>query len=187
LTERQRKAVTRSACTDQSLDRRRAAEAPPGELAGRELLVDGYNVLTTVEAALGGGVILHGRDGAFRDLASVHGTWRQVEETIPAVSLIGRVLREELNVSRCTWYLDAPVSNSGRLKATLESAGRESRWAWTVHLVPDADTVLSTATGAIVSTADAEVLDNCGRWFALSRHVVQAHVAAARVVDLCIG
>lgn len=125
LTERQRKAVTRSACIDESLARRRAAEAPPGELAGRELLIDGYNVLTTVEAALGGGVILHGRDGAYRDLASVHGTWRQVEETGPAVGLIGHALHDELNVARCTWYLDAPVSNSGRLKVTLEAAARE--------------------------------------------------------------
>ena len=187
LTERQRKAVTRSSCADASLARRRAAEAPPEEMAGRELLIDGYNVLTTVEAALGGGVILHGRDGAYRDLASVHGTWRRVEETVPAASLIGRALHEELKVARCAWYLDAPVSNSGRLKATLEAAAREKSWAWAVHLVPDPDTVLSSATAATVATADAEVLDACGRWFALSRHVVRTYVPTARVVDLCIG
>jgi hypothetical protein len=29
-----------------------------------------------VEAALAGGVILACRDGAYRDMASIHGTWR---------------------------------------------------------------------------------------------------------------
>lgn len=56
-----------------------------------------------------------------------------------------------------------------------------------MHLVPNPDTVLSSATATMVTTADAQVLDRCGRWFALSRHVVRAHVPAARVVDLSIG
>ncbi len=132
-------------------------------------------------------MILHGRDGAYRDLASVHGTWRQVEETLPAVALIGRVLADELEVARCTWLLDAPVSNSGRLKATLESAAREAGWDWTVRLIPNPDVELSAAMGVAIATADAEILDACGRWFALSRHVVTSHVPAARVMDLSVG
>jgi hypothetical protein len=186
LTERQRKAITRSACPDGALKRRLASEASESACHDFPLLLDGYNVLTTVEAALGGGVVLHGRDGAYRDLASVHGTWRRVEETLPAVTLIGRALAEELNVSRCTWYLDAPVCNSGRLKAILEAEARRNAWEWTVLLVPNPDKELSAAPGTIVATADAGILDACERWFALSRHIVQRHVPAARVIDLCV-
>ena len=50
---------------------------------GRGLWIDGYNVLTTVEAALAGGVILVGRDGCYRDMASMHGSYRKVSETRP--------------------------------------------------------------------------------------------------------
>ena len=38
-------------------------------------------MLTTIEAALAGGVILAARDGAYRDMASMHGSYRKVAET----------------------------------------------------------------------------------------------------------
>src|SRR5215213_2775070 len=85
LTARQRTAVMRCACTDEARAGRLAREVSVAALAGRRLWIDGYNVLTTVEAALAGGVVIVGRDGAWRDMASMHGTWRRVEETGPAI------------------------------------------------------------------------------------------------------
>ena len=46
------------------------------ELAGSDLLIDGFNVLTTIEAALGGAVVLACRDETYRDIAGLHGTYR---------------------------------------------------------------------------------------------------------------
>ncbi len=186
LEQRQRKAVTRCACTDDARARRRSRETPPKAVAGATVLVDGYNVLTTVEAALGGAVILHARDGAYRDIAGVHGTYRHVEETLPALRLVGAVAAGVLRVARCVWYLDAPVSNSGRLRGTIEAMGRENGWDWSVQVVPDPDKVLAVAADAVVATADAEILDRCGRWVGLAREVIRAAVPGARVVDLCV-
>ena len=56
-----------------------------GSLQGRPIRVDGFNLVLTLESALGGGVILGGRDGCFRDPAGVHGSSRRVEETRPAL------------------------------------------------------------------------------------------------------
>ncbi len=42
--------------------------------------VDGLNVITTLEVALAGGVLLIGRDGCMRDMASFHGNYRVVED-----------------------------------------------------------------------------------------------------------
>src|SRR5204862_6604990 len=50
LEARQRQAVTRCACTNEARERRRTAEVTAEALAGATLLIDGYNVLTTVEA-----------------------------------------------------------------------------------------------------------------------------------------
>ncbi|MHC4389515.1 MAG: DUF434 domain-containing protein, partial [Planctomycetota bacterium] len=69
LTERQRLAVMRSACSDQKLISRRQRCVSVEALAGQRLAIDGYNVLITVEAAMSGAVIFKGRDGCFRDLA----------------------------------------------------------------------------------------------------------------------
>ena len=187
LEARQRQAVTRSACPDAALARRRSAEVPAEAAAGGTLLVDGYNVLTTIETALGGGVVLLGRDGACRDIAGVHGTWRRVEETVPALRLVGQFLAARVRPARCVWYLDAPVSNSGRLRGIIESAATEMGWDWTVEVIPEVDARLAAATDATVATADAEILERCGRWYALTRELIRGEIPAAHLVDLNVA
>lgn len=182
LNQRQRVAVMRSACSDAARDARKSRELPPDAVAGRVVALDGYNVLTTVEAALAGAVVLGGRDGCYRDIASLHGTWRKVEETAPAARLVGGVLRA-LGVGPVLWLLDSPVSNSGRLKATLAEVAAAEGWAWQIELVPDPDRVLVAAAEVMV-TADSVVLDRGGTWFNLAREVVRREVAGAYVVDL---
>ncbi len=117
LVERQRVAVRRAACSDQARDARRSRRVEPASLRGQPLRIDGFNLILTLESALGGGVILGGRDGTYRDLASVHGTYRRVAETEPALRRAAAWLAEH-EIGPCTWLLDAPVSNSGRV-ATL--------------------------------------------------------------------
>jgi hypothetical protein len=102
LRQRQRVAVMRSACGDSARDARRARELGADALGGRALDLDGYNVLTSVEAALAGGVLLLARDGCLRDMASMHGHYRRVEETAVAVDLIGRTL-VDLGAGAVTW------------------------------------------------------------------------------------
>jgi hypothetical protein len=127
LNARQRVAVMRCACSDDALAQRSARRVSIEDLRGRAVDLDGYNVVTTVEAALGGGVILGARDGTFRDLAAMHGTFRKVEETRPAAVLVGRVLAEA-GAGDITWLLDSPVSNSGRLRGALLEVAAENGW-----------------------------------------------------------
>lgn len=182
LNERQRMGVMRCACSDQAVARRREHEADAGCVAGRHLALDGYNVLTTVEAALAGGMILEGRDGCYRDLASMHGSFRKVTETVPAVELVGRQL-DALQVPRCVWYLDRPVSNSGRLKTIIAELAARNGWDWRIDLVNSPDAVL-IAGQDIAATADSVILDRCKSWFNLARRVVAAWVPEARIVRL---
>ena len=70
LTARQRKALTGCAAPEAACKTRAAKKVEPHELANRTVQVDGYNVLLTVEAAISGGLVLMGRDGAARDIAA---------------------------------------------------------------------------------------------------------------------
>jgi len=124
LDQRQRTCVQRCACTEAARAQRASRLLPPDALAGRNILVDGFNVLITVEAALAGAVLLLGRDGCLRDLASMHGTWRTVEETAAAAAQIGAWLARHA-VAGATWLLDRPVANSGRLAALLRGIAAE--------------------------------------------------------------
>jgi hypothetical protein len=182
LDQRQRIAVGRCSCSDEARGRRQRSRVEPEQLAGQVLWLDGYNILTSIEAALAGGVILLARDGCFRDLASVHGTWRKVRETVPAIELVGRSLAR-LGVAEVVWYLDRPVSNSGRLKSLLRTAAEEQGWPWTVELVPNPDKILAVAEHTVVS-ADSGILDQCRRWVNLARAVIEGSVPAARIVPL---
>jgi hypothetical protein len=182
LTARQRIAVMRSACSDTALQRRRRTCVPLDAVRGEPLVLDGFNVLTTLEAAAGGGVLLIGRDGACRDLASMHGTYRKVAETVPAILCIARLLAEA-KAGPVLWLLDRPVSNSGLLSKTILGLGDQAELDWDVQLVPDPDPVLA-ASDRIVASADSAVLDQCPRWVNLAREAVSRYVPQANVLDL---
>lgn len=184
LRDRQRLAVGRCACADQALKRRLAHQVSPGSMKGRALWLDGYNSLMALEAALGGGVVLLGRDGCCRDIMGIHGSYHRVKETETALELIG-TLTTELQIPCCHWWLDKPVSNSGRLKTLmLEIAGR-SEWNWRIDLVMNPDRVLMEAE-EVIATADSAILDQCDRWFNLTRLVMKRHVRRVNLVDLSL-
>ena len=188
LTSRQRMAVRRSTCSDESLRRRRAATLPMDQIGARPLGIDGYNLLITIESALAGGLILLGRDGCCRDLAGIHGTYRKVSETAPAVQRIVDELYR-FNVSRVDWYLDRPVSNSGRLKmlmADILAAGNarpDPQTVWNIELVESPDAVLIDY-GGVVATSDSVILDRCRAWVNLAREMIDARIPNAWIVDL---
>jgi hypothetical protein len=206
LVARQRTAVSRCCCSDAAATRRRSCHVDAEQLRGVLLWVDGYNVLTTIEAALAGGVILAARDGAYRDMASVHGSYRKVAETLPALDLLGHALAA-LHVAECRWFLDEPVSNSGRLKEIIKAMAAARGWPWRADLVPDPDVVLAdpaaamaqeslqlrslarigdhfVPAGIVVATADSAILDRCPAWFNLTRETIAKSIPDAWVVEL---
>lgn len=182
LRERQRTAVLRCGCLSSERDSRKAREVPSSALAQKPLFIDGYNLLTTIEAALAGGVILIGRDGAFRDMASIHGHFKFVVETSPALMIIGKTI-ENLQLSECVWYLDSPVSNSGRLAMLLRETAAAQAWNWRVELIQNPDPFLCAAPETVV-TADSMILDRCASWTNLAGEVIRKHVPQAWIVTL---
>ena len=183
LDARQRMAVWRTACSDQSLESRKAREISLAECSGQTVGIDGYNVLITVESAISGGVVLIGRDGCCRDLAGIHGTYRKVEETVPAVELIAEHV-VALGAERIDWYLDKPVSNSGRLKVLMADVLEARGWLnrFNIELVDSPDRELAAYPGIAV-TADGPVLDRCERWTNLVGDIISS-LPKAWIVDL---
>uniref|UniRef100_B8HK41 DUF434 domain-containing protein n=1 Tax=Cyanothece sp. (strain PCC 7425 / ATCC 29141) TaxID=395961 RepID=B8HK41_CYAP4 len=181
LRERQRLAVLRSSCAPQVAVARQQTRCDLNALAGGVVAIDGFNCLITVEAALAGGVLLRGLDGALRDLASVHGSYRRVEETNQAIALLGQILA---NVSPASviWFLDRPVSNSGQLRERLLAMAETQDWPWQVELVLSADHAV-ISSGAIVASSDGPVLDRCQHWVDLPQAVVAAAGIETRVLD----
>jgi hypothetical protein len=184
LRSRQRLAVARCSCSEEETRHRAAHELSADAVRGQELWIDGYNVLTVVETAVAGGVILRGQDGCCRDVLGIHRRYRKVQETLPALGRIGDTLAA-LAVAHCRWLLDSPVSNSGRLKTILLGIASERGWSWEVELAPSADRAL-IASKRIVATSDSGILARCGNWFNLTWTVVAPIVSPERLVTLSV-
>jgi len=181
LPLRARLAVTRATAAPDDVVARAARCVPPEALAGRALDIDAFNVLITLELALGGGALLECLDGPLRDLAGMRGSYRLAVETPLAIDLLGAALTRWA-VPQCTLWVDAPVSNSGRLRQCI----LERSAAWTVatevQMVRDADTAMRGK--ALVASADAMVIDGAGAWCNLARAIVRDAVPTAWCVPL---
>lgn len=182
LTERQRLAVSRAACSDASLAVRNSSLQSIESIKAEDLIIDGFNLIITVEAALSGGVLLLCRDGSIRDLTSVHGSYRAVSETEIAITLVGLAL-EGLKAKSVEWVLDRPVSNSGRLAKRILDLANEHGWPWSAELLfnPDERVVSS---GKIAITADSVILDRVPRWVNLKSQLIESALAGAWLLDL---
>ena len=182
LAKRQRQAVLGAACGDETLRNRRRTGRELTAIAGQSLWIDGYNVLITVESALSGGLLFRGRDGCYRDLASVHGSYKRVEETTPAIRCIGALL-EEAAPAEVTWLFDAPVSNSGRLKTLILEEAASAGWPWDVRLEKRVDAQLAEAPG-VIATADGNLLDRAKAWVNLTAPLLARLDPTPAVVEL---
>jgi hypothetical protein len=185
LTSRQRNGVARYACSQEDAQRRERLRVEPAQLQGRELWLDGFNVLTMLESALAGGIVILGRDGCCRDVAGIHRRYRKMSETVSALRMVGETAAA-WGVTCCRWWLDKPVSNSGRLKTLILGTAAAGGWKMEAELTFSPDHVLSH-TDQVIATSDGIVLDRCQRWVNLVRLVMSERIPQARVLDLSAG
>ncbi len=176
LEARQRVALGRMLCSPEQRARRQARAIERTDARGRTLLVDGFNLIITIEVALSGGLVLDCSDGTVRDLAGLRGSYHPVDETDGALELIGRELAS-LSPAGARIFLDAPVSNSGRLRARILDFAH--RWPFPVdaEVVPNPDAILARGDNAVSS--DSTILDRCSSWLNLGRFIVDRHLPQA--------
>jgi hypothetical protein len=175
LHARQRLAVRRVACAPEAAAARRRARVPIEALAGREVWVDGYNLLITLATARRGGLVLVGRDGALRDIASSH---RLVLHPDDMLTPIAALLAGAASV---TWVLDRPVSNSDLVGREITAFAAARGLPWGYRLEYDADASLIAQDSPVV-TSDALILDRGqGGWVDLLTPLVDALPEAWRL------
>ena len=179
LSERQRLAIMRSVAKDQDLAERKSKQLPLSELKGKEVWIDGFNTVITLEVLLSDSLLFTCMDGTIRDLAALRGTYRLIPETTEAVRLMFDIL-QEASVGKVNILLDEPVSNSGRLKSLIaetaeskysssliaETAEQNKSFDLDIRILRDVDRTLYGKKGVI--TSDSIILDHCTSWFNLT-------------------
>lgn len=165
LSERQRLAVMRSLATAEQLAMRKAKLLTAAEAAGRDVWIDGFNTVITLEVLKCDSILFSCMDGTVRDLASLRGTYRIIPETEDAVRLLFDSL-EEMEIRSATVLLDQPVSNSGRLKALFAGLAADYPFDLDIQIQKDVDRELYEKENVISS--DSIILDRCLSWINLA-------------------
>ena len=116
-----------------------------------------------------------------RDLAGLRGSYHPVEETDVALALLGEIL-DGLGTKATRFYLDSPVSNSGKLKARIIERARGWKQNAEVELVANPDRLLKNQFCGVSS--DSVVLDEAGSWFNLLDFAVSSKIGTAWILEL---
>ncbi len=165
LSERQRLSIMRSLATKEQLAGRKSREMALSDLTDREVWIDGFNTIITLEVLLNDSILFECMDGTIRDLAVLRGTYRVIPETAEAIRMMFRVL-ERAKIRKAVILLDEPVSNSGRLKTLIAEVGEEFSFGLDIRILRDVDRNLYC--GEQVITTDSVILDHCASWVNLA-------------------
>ena len=184
LRKRQRFALQKIVCSRSEVFRIMNRRCLKEDMPGRAVHVDGLNVLILLEALLSGAFVFECVDSSFRDISGVHGHYRRVQETIVAMDLISRIFKE-LRTGPVRWYLDAPVSNSGKLGKMLSLYAADHNLQWEVRVVDNPDMPLRKSANEVVISSDRTVTAQCNKWFNLAGYCIACHKPDnARVITL---
>lgn len=179
LSERQRLALVRGISSEENILMRKNKEIKD-TLEDSIVNIDGFNTIITLEVALSDSLLLKCMDGTIRDLAALRGTYRLIDKTQLAIMQIGRLL-EESNVKKAVFYLDSPVSNSGRLKVQILELLDDLSFDVEVHVIHNVDSVLETLDHVI--TSDAIILDKCKSWINLNQKIIEQKIGKKLCID----
>lgn len=179
LSERQRMAFVRGISSRKRVKSRREKEIV-GNLAGTELHIDGFNTIITLEVALSDSLLIKCMDGTIRDLAGLRGTYRIIDKTKIAIENIGERLMEH-KIRKAVFFLDAPVSNSGKLKQLIYEVLNSYPFEVEVLCINNVDTMLEKLD--YVVTSDAIILDKCQSWVNLNRELIEEQMQKDSFLD----
>ena len=170
----------RSLASRHQLAERKRKLAAADELAGKDVWIDGFNTIITLEVLLSDSLLFSCMDGTIRDLAALRGTYRPIPQTPEAIKLMFDVLQES-SVGEVRILLDEPVSNSGRLKTLIaDIAEKDYSIPLDIQILRNVDRALYEKEYVI--TSDSIILDHCTSWVNLVAECVRKEAKDVKLV-----
>lgn len=156
LTGRQRTLLYRGITTEKNAVLRKSKLTTL--ITGRELFIDGYNVLFTIMNYLLGKSVFISSDGLLRDCGEQYGQIEKEEYFHRAVDLLFQFLKSG-KPSAVTIFLDKPVFGSDLHQSYIRKRLIETHIPGDVQLVPHVDKILTMRNNSMIATSDSQVLD----------------------------
>ena len=142
----------------------------PRDVEGEEVLIDGYNVLITVEALLQGKPLVMCDDGCIRDTSAVYGKYKIDDATFNALAEVLGLLKE-YSLSPI-FIFDSKVSRSGELCGLIREKLREHGLTGDARTSPQTDkTLKKDGAKKVISTSDTAVIKKATRILDIPSHI----------------
>lgn len=180
FSERQRLALVRTISSYEDCSRRFAKQITKFNDVNT-VHIDGFNTIITLEVALSGSPIFKSLDGTIRDLAGLRGNYRIIDKTEKAIHLIYQWLISK-EIKEAVFYLDSPVSNSGRLANVVKEIAERYELKVQTYVIPDVDSTLEKQANVI--TSDAIILNKCISWLNMNKDII-GEINEVWEVSLC--
>jgi len=169
LTYDERHLLHRGVFSNEDAGSRREKLVPIKALRGRDLAIDGHNVLITVEAALSGRPLILADDGFIRDISGLSGNFRKSGQTEQAILLILNVLKKA-KPHHILFLFDAPISKSGVLAREVRARMEREGLSGDARAEPVPEKTLIGFPG-IVATSDTAIIDQSNELIDLAGHI----------------
>jgi hypothetical protein len=150
---------------------RKAKMIAVSALADARLVIDGHNVLITLESAIRGRPLLMANDGFVRDISRVFRRFRPTERTKTAWCMVERLLAD-YPPAHVAVILDAPLPKSGELAARINRWMKDAGIAGEAAAETRPETAILRLQG-IKATADSIIIDRSRRVFDLAGHIIR--------------
>lgn len=173
LREEQRFVLSRVVVPSRVAIARRNKIRPLEILNGRDLFVDGFNVLISVESLLAEKPVYLCDDGFLRDVQGIFRSYRTSDLTEQALDAIFGLLAYAC-LARVEVFLDQQISMSGKLAETIRRKMADNQVHGTAKTARDVDRQLKGVDG-LIATADGNIIDSAvsvvdiPRWIAERR------------------
>ena len=156
LSAEHRTILARGMCTAREAAARRRKLTR--SVHGVPVRVDCLNVLLTIRSYLHGRRLFIGVDGFLRDAAEVHGGSVGAGELDRPIELLLDFAAQG-GAAELVFYVDAPVSHSGRTAASVREALGRRGLAGSALVTPSPDRLLKEARDCVIATSDSAVID----------------------------
>lgn len=171
LTSDQRHLLHRGVFGNLDASSRRKKKVPIDMIRNRDLAIDGYNVLITIEAGLEGRSLIFGDDGFIRDISGVSGSFKMSQTTEEALRLVLKTLTKA-KPRQTLFLLDAPISMSGKLAERMRGLLEKAKLPGDARTMRVPEQILIGFPG-VIATSDTAIIDGSERVFDLAGEILR--------------
>lgn len=145
----------------------------PYDITSKAVVIDGFNVLITIEAMLRGHSLFIGTDSIVRDLEQSHGKYKKSQFTEMALFLIFLILNE-LHPKESITFFDSQVSYSKKILSHATCISTKFNVRSKLYLEKTVDSIIKKAYSTeeyVILTSDSIIIDSVTFVFDLPRYL----------------